>query len=51
MKTWKVKIKEVGNDHIIETSYIGEVNGAEVVKWFGLDQPNVEWYELEFVEE
>lgn len=51
MKTWKARIKEYGNDHILTPSVTGEVDRDYVIKWFGLDQPDVEWYELELVEE
>ena len=43
---WKVTIKEYGSDHTIETEYIGNVSYKEVVAWYGLTDPDVEWYEI-----
>lgn len=49
MKTYNVKIKEVGNDHIITTSYKGVADRQAVIDWFGLEEPDVEWYKIEEV--
>lgn len=50
MKTWKVTLKEVGGS-VLHPSLTGDFDRDYVIKWFGLDQPDVEWYELELVEE
>ena len=47
MKKWKVTIKEKMMDRPIETYYVGDVDREFVKKWFGCDQPDVEWYEIE----
>lgn len=46
-KTWIVTIKEKGNPNPITTSYTGECNYEFVKKFFGCDQPDVEWYLIE----
>ena len=46
MKVWKVRLKEVGNDHILEPSLVKDCDRNYVIKWFGLDQPDIEWYEI-----
>jgi len=51
MKVWKVRLKEVGNDHILEPSLIGDFDREYVVKWFGLEEADVEWYELKCEEQ
>lgn len=52
MKTYKVQIKEKGNDHIINTSLRCEDSRDEqyVIDWFGLDNDDVEWYKISVVE-
>ena len=47
MKKWKVTIKEKMMDRPIETYYVGDVDREFVKKWFGCDQPDVEWYNIE----
>ena len=44
-KHWYVELKEVGHD-VLTTEYIGNKSREEVIKWFGLDQPDVVWYKL-----
>jgi hypothetical protein len=46
MKVWRVRLKEVGSDSILEPSLYGDFDRDYVIRWFGLDQPDVEWYEL-----
>ena len=48
--TWIVTIKEKGNPNPITTSYTGERDHAYyeyVKKFFGCDQPDVEWFLVE----
>ena len=47
MKTWKVTIKEVMMDKPIVTTYTGDGDCEFVKKFFGCDQPDVEWYNIE----
>lgn len=62
MTTWKATIKEVGNDHLLTPTYsfselctfgyTGEQSEDELarqflIKFWGLDKPDVEWYKLE----
>ena len=51
MRTYKVRYKEVGSDRIGETMHIGELSKEGVIKFFGLDMPDVEWCEVEEVME
>ena len=46
MKCFEVKIKEKGHDSILHPSYSGNVDKAFIIKFFGLDQDDVEWYEI-----
>ena len=50
-KHWYAEIKEVGNDDVLKPEYVGDKSREEVIKWFGLDQPDVEWYKLRCEEE
>lgn len=49
-KHWYVKLKEVGHG-VLTTEYVGDKSREDVIKWFGLDQPDVEWYKLRCEEE
>lgn len=46
MKTYNVRIKEYGNDHILTPSITTNKGYDYVVEWFGLNNPDVEWYEI-----
>lgn len=54
MKTWKAKIKERGNSHILTPEYSWFDSGGktrqEIIEFWGLENDDVEWYELELVE-
>lgn len=47
--TWKARIKEKGNASILTPVYVcsESVSGEYVIKFFGLENDDVEWYELE----
>lgn len=52
MKTWKLKIKEKGNDTLLTPTYSfqddDETKDRDFIIWFfGLNEKDVEWYELE----
>lgn len=51
MKKFIIRIKEKGNYHIITTSHTGDRSRESVVNFFGLEDPDVEWYEIEEAEE
>ena len=55
MVTWKATIKERGNANILTPSYTfsedlyeqnEELTRKFLIKFWGLEQPDVEWYEL-----
>lgn len=47
---FEITIKEKGKDSLLHPSYIGqEVSEEQLVRFFGLDQPDVEWYEIKRV--
>lgn len=46
MTHYEVTIKEVGKPEPIITSYVGDVDKAYIVEFFGLNEPDVEWYEI-----
>ena len=54
MKTWKAKIKEKGREGILTPEYMfsnaGEKTRQEIIEFWGLENDDVEWYELELVE-
>lgn len=47
MKTWKATIKEVGNDHLLTPTYCGDVDRKFLIDFWGLKNPDVEWYRIE----
>lgn len=47
MRKFKVRFKEVGKSRIGETSYTGPLSEEDVIKFFGLDDDDVEWYKIE----
>ncbi len=46
---WKIRLKERTTGHILTPEYIGYHNREEVIEFFGLENPDVEWYEIEEV--
>ena len=49
MRHWKVQIKECGNNHILTPELVGDYDEQYCIEFFGLDEPDVEWYKLEEV--
>lgn len=49
-KHFKIITKEVGRDNPIETEFIGDVDRAYLIKFFGLREPDVEWFRIEEVQ-
>jgi len=50
MAEWKVEYKEVGSDKIRTTYHSGNKSKEYVVEFFGLDDANIEWYNVTEVE-
>lgn len=52
MVTWEATIKEHGNDHLLHPTYSVSDNEAKyvtnafLVDFFGLNEPDVEWYRI-----
>ena len=44
---WKVTIKEVAMKHSITTELHGYYDEDDVMDFYGLEQPDVEWYKME----
>ena len=47
---FKIITKEVGRDNPIETEFVGDVDRAYLIKFFGLREPDVEWFRIEEVQ-
>lgn len=43
---YEVTIKEMGRDALLHPTYDGDVSREFLVRFFGLDSPDVEWYEI-----
>lgn len=48
-RTWKVTIQEIACDKPITTIYRGDLDYEGVKKFFGCDEPDVEWYKIKEV--
>ena len=46
MKTWEITIKEGGNPNLLHPSYTGDVDRDFIIEFFGLNEPDVEWYKI-----
>lgn len=44
---WKVTIKEVGNSTPLVTKYYGTLDRQGIIDFYGLNNPDVEWYRIE----
>lgn len=44
---WIITIKEVNSDHTIETEYLGNIDRKGLIDFYGLEEPDVEWYKIE----
>ena len=51
MKTFNITIKEVDNPNLLHPSYTGDVDRKFIIEFFGLNEPDVEWYELNLIED
>lgn len=46
MQHFKVQIREVGSDHIIESEYVGNLDRKGIIEFYGLNNPDVVWYKI-----
>lgn len=51
MKHWEARIKEKNNHHILTPSYYGNVNKEFLIKFWGLNEYDIEWYELNLIKD
>jgi len=45
-KCWQVRYREAGKSETRTTKHLGHLTEAEVIKFFGLNDPDVEWYDI-----
>ena len=50
-KHYKITIKEVGLENPIETEYHGIIDYEELIAYYGLNNSDVEWYEIDEIVE
>ncbi len=46
---WKIKLKERTTGQILTPEYIGYKDREKVIEFFGLENQDVEWYEIDEV--
>ena len=46
-KKFKIITKEVGREKPIETLFTGDVDENYLIKFFGLREPDVEWFKIQ----
>ena len=49
MKKYRITYKEVGKPKPSTTYHTGNKTEAQVIEFFGLDEPEVEWYKVELI--
>lgn len=47
---WRVYIKEWNTPHEIMTEYIGNMTREQIIEFYGLNEPDVEYYRIEVIE-
>ena len=47
MSRYKITMKEVGRIDTITSEFNGDVNEAYLIKHYGLNEPDIEWYDIE----
>ena len=45
-KCWQIRYREAGKSETRTTKHLGHLTEAEVIKFFGLNDPDVEWYDI-----
>lgn len=51
MTHWKVTIKEVGNPNLLVSDNISPMSRKDIIDFYGLENAEVEWYEIEIVKD
>ena len=47
-ETYQITIKEVGKSNLLKPTYSGEnITKEFLIEFFGLNNPDVEWYKIE----
>ena len=46
VSVWKVSYMERGSSAVHTTTYEGVLTRDEVIEFFGLDSPDIAWYEV-----
>ena len=46
-KHYVVTIKEIGHEKPVVTEFFGDIDRRKVVEFYGLEEPDVEWYRIE----
>ena len=49
-KHFKIRVKERTTGQIVTPEYVGYKTREQVIKFFGLKEPDIEWYEITEVE-
>lgn len=49
MKKYRITYKEARKPKPGSTYYTGDKTEAQVIEFFGLDEPEVEWYKVELI--
>ncbi len=50
MARYKITMKEIGRSNIIVSEYIGDVDEAQLIKHYGLNEPDIEWYDIKKID-
>ena len=45
-KCWQIRYREAGKSETRTTKHLGHLTEAEVIKFFGLNDPDIEWYDI-----
>ena len=43
---YRIRARERTTGRIVTPEYIGSKTRAEVIEFFGLEEPDIEWYEI-----
>ena len=50
-KHYKITIKEIGVDKPVETEYSGFIDRKRLITFYGLNNPDLEWFDIEEIPE
>lgn len=45
-KHWKIEVKEKYSDAILKPELHGNYDKEDVIKFFGLNEPDIEWFKI-----